>query len=261
MDNTLKTPENSGKSAEIDGFDKVRAALLAQLLTIAAFDGWTSKSLEQAASDAGIDPAMRRAAFPAGIGDVLRYWSEAADAEMTAAMASPEFAGLKIRQKVAFAVRARLDTLRPHKEAARRAAALMALPVHGLLGARLAWKRRTRSGAGLATSRPISISTRNAAFLPACGRRLLRAGWGMTARMKRRQTPFSMRESTTSCRSKKQRRRCGTLILTRQDPSHGWRSCAIAPTVKAPKPTSSASIYNLTKLRNIFALRRRHNAS
>lgn len=140
MDNILKTPKNPVKSAEIDGFDEVRTALLAQLLTIAAFDGWTSKSLEQAASDVGIDPAVVRAAFPAGIGDVLRYWSEAADAEMTAAMAAPEFAGLKIRQKVAFAVRARLDVLRSHKEAARRAAALMALPVHGLLGARLAWK-------------------------------------------------------------------------------------------------------------------------
>lgn len=140
MDNILKTPENPGKCAEIDGFDEVRAALLAQLLTIAAFDGWTFKSLEQAANDAGVDPAALRAAFPREIGDVLRYWSEAADAEMAAAMAAPEFAGLKIREKVAFAVRARLDVMRPHKEAARRAAALMALPTHGLLGARLAWK-------------------------------------------------------------------------------------------------------------------------
>ena len=59
---------------------------------------------------------------------------------MTDAMKAPEFATLKIRQKVAFAVRARLDEIRPHKEAARRAAAMLALPTFGLLGPRLAWQ-------------------------------------------------------------------------------------------------------------------------
>jgi len=55
-------------------------------------------------------------------------------------MAAPEFARLKIREKVAFAVRARLAAIRPQKEAARRAAAALALPIYGTLGAELAWK-------------------------------------------------------------------------------------------------------------------------
>jgi ubiquinone biosynthesis protein COQ9 len=58
---------------------------------------------------------------------------------MAAAFAAPGFARLKIREKVAFALRARIDALRPHKEAARRAAATLALPVYGTLGARLVW--------------------------------------------------------------------------------------------------------------------------
>ena len=122
-----------------DGFDAARAKILKSALARAAFEGWTSMMLAAAARDAGIEPAVSKAAFPRGVQDVLRYWSQQNDAAMLRAMQSPMFAGLKIREKVAFAVRARLDALRPHKEAARRAAALMALPTSGLTAPRLAW--------------------------------------------------------------------------------------------------------------------------
>ena len=121
-------------------FDAEGRAILSFLLGRAAFDGWTAAALAGAAKDAGLSPAMAAAAFPAGPADALRAWSMLADAEMVKAMASPDFVSFKIRQKVAFAVRARLGVLRPHKEAARRAAATLALPVHGRLGAELAWK-------------------------------------------------------------------------------------------------------------------------
>lgn len=132
--------ETQGKAAKVDGFEESRAKLLPKLLAIVPFDGWTLQSLDSAAADSGVSPATLKAAFPGGIQDVLRYWSEINDAAMTDAMKAPEFAALKIRQKVAFAVRARLDQLRSHKEAARRAAALLALPTFGLLGPQLAWQ-------------------------------------------------------------------------------------------------------------------------
>ncbi|MEZ5891622.1 MAG: COQ9 family protein [Parvularculaceae bacterium] len=123
-----------------DGFEPVREAVLPALLAEAAFSGWTGSALDKAAGAAGVKTAALRAAFPGGIADALRYWSMTADEAMTAAMAGPDFAALKIREKVAFAVRTRLGQLRPHKEAARRAAATLALPVYGTLGAELAWK-------------------------------------------------------------------------------------------------------------------------
>jgi len=127
-----KTPEN-------DGFEEARAAIFATALGLAPFDGWTALMLRRAADDAGVDRPVQKAAFPRGVRDLLHYWSAQADTEMTAQMAGPDFQNLKIREKVAFAIRARLDGLRPHKEAARRAAALLALPPYGLLGGRLAW--------------------------------------------------------------------------------------------------------------------------
>jgi len=108
-------------------------------LDIAPFDGWNMMMLTRAARDAGVDRSAMRPAFPGGVRDLLRYWSAQSDAAMTAQMAGPAFKNLKIREKVAFAVRARLAALGAHKEAARRAAAVLALPVYGSLGARLAW--------------------------------------------------------------------------------------------------------------------------
>jgi ubiquinone biosynthesis protein COQ9 len=56
-----------------------------------------------------------------------------------AALTGEAAAGLKIREKVALGVEARIAFLRPDKEAARRAAAFLALPPHAPAGARLVW--------------------------------------------------------------------------------------------------------------------------
>ncbi|MEO1137806.1 MAG: COQ9 family protein, partial [Pseudomonadota bacterium] len=115
----------------------------------AAFEGWTQATLARAAREAGVSPAVLAAAFPAGIADVLRAWSAESDRAMGAAMDAPAFKTLKIREKVAAAILSRLDALRPHKEAARRAAATLALPIHGGLGAKLAWETADRIWRGM----------------------------------------------------------------------------------------------------------------
>lgn len=137
----MTAPEKTLEQVEnADGFETARAALLKAALVEAPFEGWTAAMMDNAAAAAGVAPAVREAAFPKGVRDLLRYWSQETDAAMRTAMEAPTFAGLKIREKVAFAVRARLDVLRPHKEAARRAAALTALPPYAVLGAELAWR-------------------------------------------------------------------------------------------------------------------------
>jgi ubiquinone biosynthesis protein COQ9 len=125
--------------ADVRLFEPERAAILEAALTRAPFEGWTSLTLRRAAADAGVSPSTLAAAFPGGVGAVIAHWSNALDRQMTEAMTGPEFAALRIRDKVRRAIEARLDALRPHKEAARRAAATLALPVYGGLGARLVW--------------------------------------------------------------------------------------------------------------------------
>lgn len=140
MESSENRDQTRRPGAESDGFEPVRARILPHLLEAAAFDGWTGGALDRAGAAAGVDRAALAAAFPQGAADALKYWSIVADEAMETAMAGPEFAALKVREKVSFAVKARLAALRPHKEAARRAAAALALPIFGGLGAALAWR-------------------------------------------------------------------------------------------------------------------------
>ena len=136
----MAEPAGDPNASKNSPFDEDGEAILDAMLGRAAFEGWTASALAAAAGDAGKDKAVLAAAFPAGPADALRAWSQRADRKMRAAMEAPDFAGLKIREKVASAVRARLAVLKPHKEAARRAAATLALPIHAPLAADLAWQ-------------------------------------------------------------------------------------------------------------------------
>lgn len=136
----MANPDNPRETPARAGFADESGAILDAMLSRAAFDGWTERALSAAARDAGVDRAARAAAYPAGVTDVLRAWSSRLDEDMAASMSGPAFGALKIREKVAFAVRTRLDLLKPHREAARRSAATLALPVYGALGVKLGWK-------------------------------------------------------------------------------------------------------------------------
>jgi ubiquinone biosynthesis protein COQ9 len=59
---------------------------------------------------------------------------------------------MRFRDRVAHAVKLRLDLVEPHKEAVRRGATLFALPIHAADGARAcSGKRPMRSGRRWAT--------------------------------------------------------------------------------------------------------------
>ncbi len=131
--------ENPDKTGGDDGFEAARAAMLDHCLTLAPFDGWTSRMLASAILAADVDAGTAKAVFPAGVRDVIRYWSAITDEKMAEAMAAPGFAEQRIRDKVAGAVRARFDLLREDKEALRRSAAALAAPTMGPLGAKLVW--------------------------------------------------------------------------------------------------------------------------
>lgn len=130
----------SGRDGRADGFEEAREAILAALLERAPFDGWTPVSIRQAASAVSLHRATLFAAFPKGVADVLAYWSDMADRAISEKLAAAEVGSLRVRERVALGVRERLNALAPHKEAARRAAATLALPVFAPLAARLAWK-------------------------------------------------------------------------------------------------------------------------
>ena len=135
--------------ADLEG---LRAAILSEFLSGAAFDGWTITTLEQAARTCGASQTDLAAAFPNQTRDVATFWSETADAAILSAMSGDEFAGLKIREKVKEAVWARITFLTPEKEAARRCAAFLAMPQNHDLAASLTWKTASTIWRGIERS-------------------------------------------------------------------------------------------------------------
>lgn len=105
-----------------------RAAILQAALRHVPFDGWSAKALDAAVSDAGLDPSMAQRAFPGGARELADYLAADADRRMVEALESRNLEELPIRERIATAVRVRLELLAPHREALRRSLALRLRP-------------------------------------------------------------------------------------------------------------------------------------
>lgn len=111
--------------------------LLDAILPHVPFDGWSDTALRAAVGDCGLDPALARALFPRGGVDLALAWHRRGDAAMVAALAGQNLQALKFRDRVALAVRLRLEGL--DVDILRRASALLALPHNAPEAARAIW--------------------------------------------------------------------------------------------------------------------------
>ncbi len=131
-------PKTEAPKTERMDDQTAREAVLAAALPHAAFDGFTDSVLQKAAMEAGVKDVARL--FENGPISLVEFYSTWADAQMEAKLAATDLKAMKIRERIAAAVKARLSVLAPHKEAARRAAALLSLPMHAALGAKLVYR-------------------------------------------------------------------------------------------------------------------------
>lgn len=120
--------------------DEVRAALAPELPANAAFDGWNATALDATAAQLGVDPDIARAAFPGGAVEMIDAWFHSVDLAVAAKLPPETLAPMKIRERITALVEARLDIVAPHREALRRALAILAMPQNVAKGARLGWR-------------------------------------------------------------------------------------------------------------------------
>ncbi|HMH65637.1 MAG TPA: COQ9 family protein, partial [Rhizomicrobium sp.] len=119
---------------------ELREAVLAAALPHAAFDGFTDTLLQKAGGEAGVSKVELARLFENGPISLIEFYSAWADGEMEHRLAAADLKSMKIRERIATAVKTRLAVLGPHKEAARRAGALLSLPMHAALGAKLLYR-------------------------------------------------------------------------------------------------------------------------
>jgi len=134
-----EAPEAESKTPPRDD-QQMREAVLAAALPHAAFDGFTDGLLQKAGAEAGVAEADLARLFENRILSLVEFYSVHTDAQMEARLAGMDLKAMKIRERIATAVKTRLAILKPHKEAARRAAAFLSLPMHAALGAKLAYR-------------------------------------------------------------------------------------------------------------------------
>lgn len=108
-----------------------RHRILAATLARVPFDGWTWATVEAAAAAADYQPIMARRCFPRGVSDVIDFFISDADQRMVEELGRRDLAGMKVRQRIATAVRVRLEQNAPHRDAIRRTLALQSTPQHG----------------------------------------------------------------------------------------------------------------------------------
>lgn len=116
---------------------EAREALLQAILPDVPFEGWTAAAMRKAGDKAGLDPAEVASLCPGGSRDLVAAFSHWADRETLKALAPLGLETMKIRERIATGVRARLAILAPHREAVRRALSLLAAPQNVALGVRL----------------------------------------------------------------------------------------------------------------------------
>ena len=119
--------------------DELRAALAPRIAADAAFDGWGDRARDAAADALGVDRDVARLALPDAV-DMIDGWFADIDRRMVDALPPERLVAMKVRERIAALVEARLDALAPERESLRRALSVLAMPGNVSRAARLGWR-------------------------------------------------------------------------------------------------------------------------
>jgi ubiquinone biosynthesis protein COQ9 len=118
----------------------LKDGVLEAALLHAAFDGWSRRTLVNAARDVGLEPATARRLFPQGGDSLLAWLDDWAERRMVEALGDLEIERLPVRRRIALLVRSRLESLTAHREAIRRAVAAHGMPGNVAGTGRALWR-------------------------------------------------------------------------------------------------------------------------
>ncbi len=119
-------------------YEDTKQQLLDAILMHVPFDGWSEASFRAAVVDCDLDDGLARAICPRGAVDLALAYHTRGDQVMLDRIKSTDMSELKFREKVAAAVRFRLEAVED-KELVRRGMTLFSLPNHAADGAKAVW--------------------------------------------------------------------------------------------------------------------------
>lgn len=116
------------------------ARLLEQAIRLAPLEGWTSRMARLAGRGAGFSDGETELLIPRGPADLAALLARRHDARALVILQGVDPQALKMRERIARALEARLDAAAADEAATRRCAGWLALPPNLALGGRLAWE-------------------------------------------------------------------------------------------------------------------------
>ncbi|WP_425084363.1 COQ9 family protein [Ruegeria profundi] len=119
-------------------YEDTKQQLLDAILMHVPFDGWSEASFRAAVVDCDLEGGLARAICPRGAVDLALAYHARGDQVMLDRIKSTDMSELKFREKVAAAVRFRLEAVED-KELVRRGMTLFSLPNHAADGAKAVW--------------------------------------------------------------------------------------------------------------------------
>lgn len=123
-----------------DHLADARHQLIEAALPHVAFDGWSRETLRQAVADTGTDPMLAQLVFPRGGIDMALAFHRMMDARLATDLAETAISTMRVRDRIAYAVRRRIELVADHREAVRRGGTLLGLPTNAAEGARALWE-------------------------------------------------------------------------------------------------------------------------
>lgn len=112
-----------------------RDAAIDAMLVHVPFDGWSLRALRHGLADIGQPIDDAELLFPGGAADMVATFCDLADRRMEQAAIEANVGELRLSQRVRAVIVLRLEAGRGHKEAVRRAVAILALAGHARIAA------------------------------------------------------------------------------------------------------------------------------
>ena len=133
-------PKTPTETPPADWAEATEQLVLDQALKLVPHDGWTWRMAKLAGKAAGLSEGETELLLPQGPADLAALLSRRHDAKTLEALAALDPTALKIRERIARGVAARLEAAMADEAAVRRLNGWFSLPQNMALGGRLAWE-------------------------------------------------------------------------------------------------------------------------
>ncbi len=135
-----EAPHLSNSATQGDWADQMEQSVLDAAIERAPALGWNSRLLRAACEANGLSLGDEELLLPNGARDMAALLSHRHDDRALAELAQVDAKSLKMRERIATAVSARMEAGAADLQATRRCAAFLALPTNADLGLKLAWE-------------------------------------------------------------------------------------------------------------------------